>query len=99
MHLLASASAVMGRRATGTTDDVGSESGGIQGGAQGNPSVAGSAAGSAGGVAGGPGTNLLQIIETENTNAMTAIIREWKRLPLVVTNQHVPLLQVGQVSL
>ena len=40
-------------------------------------------------------TGLLQTIDAENLNVMGSILREWRRLPLIVTNQHVRLLQVS----
>lgn len=39
-------------------------------------------------------TSLLQVIDSENLHVMNSILREWRRLPLIVTNQHVRLLQV-----
>ncbi|CDS35832.1 PIK kinase FAT and Armadillo domain containing protein [Echinococcus multilocularis] len=41
-------------------------------------------------------TSLLQVIDSENLHVMNSILREWRRLPLIVTNQHVRLLQACQ---
>ncbi|VDK37547.1 unnamed protein product [Taenia asiatica] len=41
-------------------------------------------------------TSLLQVIDSENLHVMSSILREWRRLPLIVTNQHVRLLQACQ---
>uniref|UniRef100_A0A0X3PBM4 PIK-related kinase FAT domain-containing protein n=2 Tax=Schistocephalus solidus TaxID=70667 RepID=A0A0X3PBM4_SCHSO len=49
------------------------------------------AASSAGGISG-----LLQAAEGENHRVMLSILREWRCLPLIVSNQHVRLLQAFQ---
>lgn len=117
LALISAASTVLGRRATGLTEDLMSDSGGGGGAGGGNTggatpgsstsAVGGSASSvssSAGNVAGASGTgafstNLLQNIEAENASIMSIIIREWRRLPLIVTNQHVRLLQVFSLKL
>ncbi|CAH8511956.1 unnamed protein product, partial [Dicrocoelium dendriticum] len=38
---------------------------------------------------------LLQASELESHRIMTTVLREWRRLPLIVTRQHVPLLQIA----
>ncbi|VUZ55695.1 unnamed protein product, partial [Hymenolepis diminuta] len=64
----------------------------------GSASSVSSSAGTVGGASGTGtfSTNLLQNIEAENASIMSIIIREWRRLPLIVTNQHVRLLQACQ---
>ncbi|TGZ65912.1 hypothetical protein CRM22_005642 [Opisthorchis felineus] len=38
---------------------------------------------------------MLQASELENHRVMTTMLREWRRLPMIVTNQHIPLLQTA----
>ncbi|KAM7539597.1 hypothetical protein Aperf_G00000045134 [Anoplocephala perfoliata] len=107
LALISAAGSVLGLRATGISEDVGSDGGSGGGGNGGTtPSVAIGGSGGGGGAsantpssAGGSSafsTNLLQSIEAENTSIMSTILREWRRLPLIVTNQHVRLLQACQ---
>ncbi|VDN95889.1 unnamed protein product [Rodentolepis nana] len=110
LALISASSAVLGRRTAGLTEDQGLDSsgngagGGASGGTTPGSSTVGvgggansvsSSAASAAGASSFP-TNLLQSIESENASIMNIIIREWKRLPLIVTNQHVRLLQACQ---
>lgn len=106
LALISAAGSVLGLRAAGISEDVGSD-GGSGGGGGGNggatPSAAVGVGGGGGATTGTPSstsgssafsTNLLQSIEAENTSIMSTILHEWRRLPLIVTNQHVRLLQV-----
>ncbi|KAA3675078.1 transformation/transcription domain-associated protein [Paragonimus westermani] len=42
-----------------------------------------------------PMISMLQASELENRRVMTTVLREWRRLPMIVTSQHVPLLQIA----
>ncbi|KAF5398116.1 hypothetical protein PHET_05828, partial [Paragonimus heterotremus] len=42
-----------------------------------------------------PMISMLQASELESRRVMTTVLREWRRLPMIVTNQHVPLLQIA----
>uniref|UniRef100_A0A183APY7 FAT domain-containing protein n=1 Tax=Echinostoma caproni TaxID=27848 RepID=A0A183APY7_9TREM len=64
----------------------------------GTGSVGESGSASAGGAgSGGPaGSNQSTVAsETESHRIMSAVLREWRRMPLITTSQHVPLLQIA----
>ncbi|KAF6774779.1 hypothetical protein AHF37_08006 [Paragonimus kellicotti] len=42
-----------------------------------------------------PMISMLQASELESRRVMTTVLREWRRLPMIVTSQHVPLLQIA----
>ena len=99
-----------GRRpAVGTPSELDSHAGG-GGAATGGGQITTSTASGVGSTTPTPGTassdaaslfstGLLQTIDAENLQVMGSILREWRRLPLIVTNQHVKLLQVELVIL